>query len=146
MTLPSPLEVFWKFIESGPRDRPLFHYHICVRLTWWDWDWDAVEPFSFVFMFSLLIAGFAYFVVTKKDLTFEGARRRAFNILFTRCLFCAMIISFLVLTGRPRENTSTWSVSRNSSIKWRSPSKFCFNLWIEKDWSCHSVQPFRIDT
>ena len=44
-----------------------------------------MEPFSFVFMYSLLIAGFAYFVLTKKDLTFEGARRRAMNILFTRC-------------------------------------------------------------
>ena len=75
------------------------HNHDCVRLTWWDWDWDAVEPFSFVFMFSLLIAGFAYFVLTKKDLTYEGARRRAMNILFTRCLFCVLIISFEALRG-----------------------------------------------
>jgi len=57
---------------------------VFIRLTWWDWDWDTVEPFSFVFMYSLLIAGFAYFVLTKKDLTFEGARRRAMNILLAR--------------------------------------------------------------
>ena len=57
---------------------------LLVRLTWWDWDWDAVEPFSFVFMYSLLIAGFAYFVLTKRDLTYQGARRRVKNMLFTR--------------------------------------------------------------
>ena len=73
--------VFCVTIDS---DRIYLHNHGCVRLTWWDWDWDAVEPFSFVFMYSLLIAGFAYFVLTKRDLTFEGARRRAMNILFTR--------------------------------------------------------------
>ena len=57
---------------------------LLVRLTWWDWDWDAVEPFSFVFMYSLLIAGYAYFVLTKRDLTYQGARRRAKTMLFTR--------------------------------------------------------------
>jgi len=57
---------------------------VFIRLTWWDWDWDAVEPFSFVFMFSLLIASFAYFLLTKKDLTYQGARRRVMNMLFTR--------------------------------------------------------------
>ena len=59
---------------------------LSARLTWWELDWDTVEPFSFVFMFSLLIAGFAYFVLTKKDLTYQGVRRRVKNILFIRCL------------------------------------------------------------
>merc|ERR1719300_7694 len=57
---------------------------VFIRLTWWDWDWDAVEPFSFVFMFSLLIASFAYYLLTKKDLTYQGARRRVLNMLLRR--------------------------------------------------------------
>merc|ERR1719322_2040256 len=50
-----------------------------VRLIWWEWNWDAVEPFTFVF-----IAGFAYFVLTKKDLTYQGARLKAKKMLLNR--------------------------------------------------------------
>jgi len=57
---------------------------IFVRLIWWEWNWDAVEPFTFVFMYSLLIAGFAYFVLTKKDLTYQGARLKAKKMLLNR--------------------------------------------------------------
>ena len=55
-----------------------------LRLIWWEWNWDAVEPFTFVFMYSLLIAGFAYFVLTKKDLTYQGARLKAKKMLLHR--------------------------------------------------------------
>ena len=64
--------------------------HDRIRLTWWDWDWDAVEPFSFVFMFSLLIASFAYYLLTKKDLTYQGARQRVLNMLLRRYLLWSL--------------------------------------------------------
>ena len=53
-------------------------------MIWWEWNWDVVEPFTFVFMYSLLIAGFAYFVLTKKDLTYQGARLKAKKMLLNR--------------------------------------------------------------
>lgn len=39
-----------------------------ARLTWWEYSWDIMEPVTYFATYTTLIAGFAYFMLTKQVL------------------------------------------------------------------------------
>ena len=45
-----------------------------AHLIWWRFDWDTMEPFTFMWTYSLLVAGFGYFVATGRDPSYREAR------------------------------------------------------------------------
>lgn len=48
------------------------------RLTFWEFSWDVMEPIAFFTTTSGLIIGYAYFLFTSKDPTYQDFMKRLF--------------------------------------------------------------------
>lgn len=48
------------------------------RLTFWEFSWDVMEPITFFTTSSSLILGYAYFLLTSRDPSYEDFMKRLF--------------------------------------------------------------------
>lgn len=48
------------------------------RLTFWEFSWDIMEPIAFFTTSAGLIVGYAYFLITSRDPTYQDFMRRLF--------------------------------------------------------------------
>ncbi|XP_071720556.1 calcium uniporter protein 6, mitochondrial-like [Rutidosis leptorrhynchoides] len=48
------------------------------RLTFWEFSWDVMEPVAFFATTSGLIVGYAYFLITSRDPTYQDLMKRLF--------------------------------------------------------------------
>lgn len=48
------------------------------RLTFWDFSWDVMEPIAFFTTTTGLIVGYAYFLITSRDPTYQDFMKRLF--------------------------------------------------------------------
>ena len=48
------------------------------RLTFWEFSWDVMEPIAFFATTSGLIVGYAYFLITSRDPTYQDLMKRLF--------------------------------------------------------------------
>ena len=55
-----------------------------AHLIWWRFDWDTMEPFTFKWTSSLLVAGFGYFLATGRDPSYREAREGREAAVFHR--------------------------------------------------------------
>ena len=55
-----------------------------AHLIWWRFDWDTMEPFTFMWTSSLLVAGFGYFVATGRDPSYREAKEGRKAAVFHR--------------------------------------------------------------
>ena len=55
-----------------------------AHLIWWRFDWDTMEPFTFMLTYSMLVAGFGYFVATGRDPSYREAREGREAAVFHR--------------------------------------------------------------
>lgn len=46
------------------------------RLTWWEYSWDIMEPVTYFATYSTVIAGFAYYLVTRTSYDYPDAHSR----------------------------------------------------------------------
>ncbi|KAL4572306.1 hypothetical protein LXL04_019078 [Taraxacum kok-saghyz] len=54
------------------------HTSLFFRLTFWEFSWDVMEPITFFCGSSGLIVGYAYFLVTSRDPTYQDFMKRLF--------------------------------------------------------------------
>lgn len=52
---------------------------IFFRLTFWEFSWDVMEPIAFFTTTSGLLVGYAYFVITSRDPTYQDFMERMFE-------------------------------------------------------------------
>ncbi|KAK9767213.1 hypothetical protein K7432_003138 [Basidiobolus ranarum] len=45
---------------------------IMARLTWWDYGWDVMEPVAYFTSIGMGIVGYLYFLITKREYTYEA--------------------------------------------------------------------------
>uniref|UniRef100_A0A0E0BEQ4 Calcium uniporter protein C-terminal domain-containing protein n=1 Tax=Oryza glumipatula TaxID=40148 RepID=A0A0E0BEQ4_9ORYZ len=48
------------------------------RLTFWEFSWDVMEPIAFFTTASGLLVGYAYFLITSRDPTYEDFMERLY--------------------------------------------------------------------
>ncbi|KAJ0807543.1 putative calcium uniporter protein [Helianthus annuus] len=48
------------------------------RLTFWEFSWDVMEPIAFFATTSGIIVGYAYFLITSRDPTYQDFMKRLF--------------------------------------------------------------------
>lgn len=48
------------------------------RLTFWEFSWDVMEPIAFFTTTTGIVVGYAYFLVTSKDPTYQDLMKRLF--------------------------------------------------------------------
>ena len=48
------------------------------RLTFWEFSWDVMEPIAFFTTATGLVIGYAYFLFTSRDPTYQDLRKRLF--------------------------------------------------------------------
>ncbi|PSS09572.1 Calcium uniporter protein [Actinidia chinensis var. chinensis] len=48
------------------------------RLTFWEFSWDVMEPIAFFTTATSLVIGYAYFLFTSRDPTYQDLRKRLF--------------------------------------------------------------------
>lgn len=48
------------------------------RLTFWEFSWDVMEPITFFVTTSGIIVGYAYFLITSRDPTYQDLMKRLF--------------------------------------------------------------------
>lgn len=51
---------------------------IFVRLTFWEFSWDVMEPITFFTTATGIIVGYAYFLMTSRDPTYQDFMKRLF--------------------------------------------------------------------
>ncbi|KAL0651104.1 hypothetical protein Bca4012_093795 [Brassica carinata] len=49
-----------------------------VRLTFWEFSWDVMEPITFFATVTSIILGYAYFLITSSDPTYQDLMKRLF--------------------------------------------------------------------
>ena len=49
-----------------------------VRLTFWEFSWDVMEPITFFATATSIILGYAYFLITSSDPTYQDLMKRLF--------------------------------------------------------------------
>lgn len=49
------------------------------RLTFWEFSWDVMEPVAFFTTASGLLVGYAYFLITSRDPTYQDFMERLFS-------------------------------------------------------------------
>ncbi|KAL7152125.1 hypothetical protein ABFS83_04G076300 [Erythranthe nasuta] len=54
------------------------HIGLFFRLTFWEFSWDVMEPITFFSTASGLIIGYAYFMFTSRDPTYQDLLKRLF--------------------------------------------------------------------
>uniref|UniRef100_A0A453HPN3 Calcium uniporter protein C-terminal domain-containing protein n=2 Tax=Aegilops tauschii subsp. strangulata TaxID=200361 RepID=A0A453HPN3_AEGTS len=57
----------------------MFQVGIFFRLTFWEFSWDVMEPIAFFTTTSGLLVGYAYFVITSRDPTYQDFMERMFD-------------------------------------------------------------------
>ncbi|ORY05782.1 hypothetical protein K493DRAFT_33543 [Basidiobolus meristosporus CBS 931.73] len=45
---------------------------VMARLTWWDYGWDVMEPVAYFTSIGMGIVGYLYFLITKREYTYEA--------------------------------------------------------------------------
>ncbi|KAK9768381.1 hypothetical protein K7432_001041 [Basidiobolus ranarum] len=55
------------------------YFGIMAKLTWWDYGWDVIEPFTYFTGVSVGIFGYLYFLITKRDYTYEAISKYAIS-------------------------------------------------------------------
>lgn len=48
------------------------------RLTFWEFSWDVMEPIAFFATTSGIVVGYAYFLITSRDPTYQDFMKRLF--------------------------------------------------------------------
>lgn len=48
------------------------------RLTFWEFSWDVMEPIAFFTTSTGLVIGYAYFIITSRDPTYQDFMKRLF--------------------------------------------------------------------
>lgn len=56
----------------------VIHVGLFFRLTFWEFSWDVMEPIAFFSAMSSLVIGYAYFLFTAKDPTYQDFMKRLF--------------------------------------------------------------------
>ncbi|KDP45659.1 hypothetical protein JCGZ_17266 [Jatropha curcas] len=56
----------------------LAHIGLFFRLTFWEFSWDVMEPISFFATTTGIIVGYAYFLFTSRDPTYQDLMKRLF--------------------------------------------------------------------
>lgn len=49
------------------------------RLTFWEFSWDVMEPIAFFTTATGIVVGYAYFLITSRDPTYQDFMQRLFN-------------------------------------------------------------------
>ncbi|ORX92119.1 hypothetical protein K493DRAFT_316792 [Basidiobolus meristosporus CBS 931.73] len=55
------------------------YFGVMAKLTWWDYGWDVMEPFTYFTGVGVGIFGYLYFLITKRDYTYESLTKYAVN-------------------------------------------------------------------
>lgn len=56
----------------------MLHVGLFFRLTFWEFSWDVMEPIAFFATASGIVVGYAYFLFTSRDPTYQDFRKRLF--------------------------------------------------------------------
>ncbi|KAL5582781.1 hypothetical protein UlMin_015223 [Ulmus minor] len=56
----------------------LFQVGLFFRLTFWEFSWDVMEPVAFFTTTTGLVVGYAYFLITSRDPTYQDFMKRLF--------------------------------------------------------------------
>jgi len=56
----------------------LVQISLFFRLTFWEFSWDVMEPIAFFSTTAGIIAGYAYFLFTSRDPTYQDFMKRLF--------------------------------------------------------------------
>ena len=56
----------------------MFQVGLFFRLTFWEFSWDVMEPIAFFTTTTGLIIGYAYFLITSRDPTYQDLMKRLF--------------------------------------------------------------------
>ncbi|EPS62124.1 hypothetical protein M569_12668, partial [Genlisea aurea] len=56
----------------------VFQVGLFFRLTFWEFSWDVMEPIAFFTTTAGLVVGYAYFLFTSKDPTYQDMLKRLF--------------------------------------------------------------------
>lgn len=54
------------------------HVGLFFRLTFWEFSWDVMEPIAFFTTTAGIIVGYAYFLLTSNDPTYQDMMKRLF--------------------------------------------------------------------
>ncbi|CAN4098645.1 unnamed protein product [Withania somnifera] len=65
--------VLWAGLGAG-----LLQVGLFFRLTFWEFSWDVMEPIAFFITSAGLVVGYAYFLVTSRDPTYQDLLKRLF--------------------------------------------------------------------
>ncbi|KAJ8751323.1 hypothetical protein K2173_016507 [Erythroxylum novogranatense] len=65
--------LLWSGLAIG-----LLHVGLFFRLTFWEFSWDVMEPITFFITTSGIIIGYAYFLFTARDPTYQDLMKRLF--------------------------------------------------------------------
>ncbi|KAI8809737.1 hypothetical protein BJ742DRAFT_803509 [Cladochytrium replicatum] len=49
-------------------------FGLMARLTWWEYSWDVMEPISYFLSAGTGILGYMFYIVTRKDYTYEAVK------------------------------------------------------------------------
>ncbi|KAJ6763647.1 CALCIUM UNIPORTER PROTEIN MITOCHONDRIAL [Salix purpurea] len=56
----------------------LLQVGLFFRLTFWEFSWDVMEPIAFFATTSSIVIGYAYFLITARDPTYQDLMKRLF--------------------------------------------------------------------
>ena len=56
----------------------LLQVGLFFRLTFWEFSWDVMEPIAFFTTTTGLVIGYAYFLITSRDPTYQDLMKRLF--------------------------------------------------------------------
>lgn len=56
----------------------IIHIGLFFRLTFWEFSWDVMEPIAFFTTTTGIILGYAYFLMTSRDPTYQDLLKRLF--------------------------------------------------------------------
>lgn len=56
----------------------LGHVGLFFRLTFWEFSWDVMEPIAFFATATGIVVGYAYFLITSRDPTYQDFMKRLF--------------------------------------------------------------------
>jgi len=51
-------------------------FAILGRMVWWEFNWDIMEPITYFVTLGTIMLGYAIFVMTEKDYTYNGLKQR----------------------------------------------------------------------
>ncbi|XP_074570595.1 calcium uniporter protein 5, mitochondrial-like [Curcuma longa] len=83
------------------------------RLTFWEFSWDVMEPITFFSTTAGVIAGYAYFLITSRDPTYQDLMNRLFlsrqqKLIQKHYFNVERYMELQKQCKHPRENVESW--------------------------------------